>query len=109
VDLFMGGLAEAHAKGAAVGPTFQAIIARQFDALRTGDRFFWQNQNFDRNTAAMIAQTTLASIIRRNTDTTSIAAHVFLVPAPPNQHRKPAIFGTPGRNHGQREDEFIVR
>ena len=109
VDLFMGGLAEAHAKGAAVGPTFQDIIARQFDALRTGDRFFWQNQNFDRNTAAMIAQTTLASIIRRNTDTTSIAAHVFLVPAPPNQHRKPAIFGTPGRNHGQREDEFIVR
>src|SRR5262249_6784355 len=40
VDLFMGGLAEPHAPGATVGPTFQAIIAEQFDALRTGDRFF---------------------------------------------------------------------
>jgi peroxidase len=109
VDLFMGGLAEAHAKGAAVGPTFQAIIAKQFDALRAGDRFFWQNQMFDRNSAAMIAQTTLANVIKRNTDTTSIAAHVFIVPAPPNRHRKPAIVGTPERNHGQREDQFIVR
>ena len=38
VDLFIGGLAEVHAQGARVGPTFQAIIARQFAALRDGDR-----------------------------------------------------------------------
>jgi peroxidase len=101
VDLFMGGLAEAHVNGATVGPTFQAIIARQFDALRSGDRFFWQNQKFDSATAAMIARTTLAQIIKRNTDTTSIADQVFLVPAPPT-HRKPAIPGTPVRNRGQR-------
>ena len=36
LDLFMGGLAEDHAPGAAVGSTFQAIIARQFQALRAG-------------------------------------------------------------------------
>ncbi len=106
VDLFMGGLAEAHARGAAVGPTFQAIIARQFDALRSGDRFFWQNQDFDHATATMISRSTLAEIIKRNTDTTSIAAHVFVVPAPPT-HRKPAVPGTPpGRNHGHRQDQF---
>jgi peroxidase len=87
VDLFIGGLAEAHVRGAAVGPTFRAIIARQFDSLRTGDRFFWQNQQFDHATAAMIAGTTLAAIITRNTDTTAIAWHVFLVPAP-SRHRK---------------------
>jgi peroxidase len=39
VDLFMGGLAENHVYDAVVGPTFQAIIARQFQALRAGDRF----------------------------------------------------------------------
>jgi peroxidase len=44
VDLFMGGLAEAHASRAAVGPTFQAILAKQFQALRVGDRFFWARQ-----------------------------------------------------------------
>ena len=46
IDLFMGGLAEKHAKNALVGETFQAIIASQFRNLRTGDRFFWQNEGF---------------------------------------------------------------
>jgi peroxidase len=40
VDLFIGGLAEAHAPNAVVGPTFQRIIGSQFSALRAGDRFF---------------------------------------------------------------------
>ncbi|MEJ0006249.1 MAG: peroxidase family protein [Steroidobacteraceae bacterium] len=108
VDLFIGGLAENHARGAAVGPTLQAIIAKQFDALRNGDRFFWQNQKFDRATAATIARTTLGDIIKRNTDTTTIATHVFLVPGTP-VHRKPTVPGAPGRNHGHRQDQFIVR
>jgi peroxidase len=37
VDLFIGGLAENQATGAVVGTTFQAIIARQFYALRAGE------------------------------------------------------------------------
>ncbi len=59
VDLFMGGLAEKHASGAVVGPTFQKIIANQFEALRTGDRFFWLNQNFNPQLASAISSTTL--------------------------------------------------
>jgi peroxidase len=86
VDLFIGGLAENHARGADVGPTFQAIIARQFQALRAGDRFFWQNQHFDRATAQMIRSTTLGAIIMRNTDTTSVQPNVFL--AAPAGHIK---------------------
>ena len=82
VDLFMGGLAEDHAPGAEVGPTFQAIIARQFEALRSGDRFFWQNQAFDPNTANMIANTTLAQIMKRNTDTTATLQPDLFVEAP---------------------------
>ena len=78
VDLFIGGLAEDHASGAMVGPTFQTIIARQFHALRAGDRFFWQNQGFDQATASMISQTTLAMIIQRNTDITNLQANVFI-------------------------------
>ncbi len=42
VDLFVGALAEATEDGdgdaAAVGPTFACIIARQFEALKDGDR-----------------------------------------------------------------------
>jgi hypothetical protein len=84
VDLFMGGLAEAHAPGANVGPTFQAIIANQFQRERSGDRFFWQNEGFDPQTAAMIAKTTLATIILRNTGTTNLQADVFVQAAFPN-------------------------
>jgi hypothetical protein len=84
VDLFMGGLAEAHAPGANVGPTFQAIIANQFSRERSGDRFFWRNEGFDPQTAAMIERTTLATIIRRNTDTTNLQADVFVQAAFPN-------------------------
>ena len=89
VDLFMGGLAERHAWGANVGPTFQAIIARQFEALRDGDRFFWQNQRFDRATAATIASTTLATLVLRNTDSTLAQAAEFL--AAPAGHVKNAV------------------
>ncbi len=78
VDLFMGGLAEAHAAGAVVGPTFQAIIARQFRNVRDGDRFYWKNQRFDAATAAMIAETKLSRILLRNTDSTSVPEDVFV-------------------------------
>jgi peroxidase len=79
VDLFTGGLAEKHAPGAAVGPTFQAIIADQFEALRSGDRFFWLNQGFNQPLASAISNTTLGAIIMRNTDTTAtLQQNVFI-------------------------------
>jgi peroxidase len=87
VDLFMGGLAEAHAPGANVGPTFQAIIADQFGRLRAGDRYFWLNQGFDPQTHAAIANTTLATLMLRDTDTTKEQPDLFVVFAPSN-HKK---------------------
>ena len=87
VDLFMGGLAEAHAPGVIVGPTFQAIIADQFRALRSGDRFFWQNEGFDPATAAMIAQTTLAQLLARDAGINSLQPNVF-VQSTMGAHRK---------------------
>jgi peroxidase len=92
VDLFIGGLAENHAPGALVGPTFQAIIASQFQALRAGDRFFWMNEGFNDETASMISNTTLADIIKRNTDTPNLQANVFIeapLPAALPTHVKP--------------------
>ncbi len=107
VDLFIGGLAEIHARGARVGPTFQAIIARQFAALRGGDRFFWMNEGFNAETASMISQTKLSDIILRNTDTTNLQANVFIetplpiaapARAPVRPHvTAPAMINTNGR------------
>jgi len=85
VDLFIGGLAEGHAPGTDVGPTFQAIIGMQFNSLRAGDRFFWRNQAFDPQTAAMIANTRLSDIMLRDTDTVSLQPNLF-IEAPIGSH-----------------------
>jgi hypothetical protein len=110
VDLFMGGLAEVHAPGAAVGSTFQAIIRAQFEALRSGDRFFWENQQFDADTARSIAATTLSDILRRNTDSTSVPEQVFVL-AVPDPVRVPRPQARPGtvNNHGRSGPPFIIR
>lgn len=77
VDLFLGGLAEDHLPGAMVGPTFEAIIAQQFENLRDGDRLWWQNQGFDKATTNMIANTTLSDIIMRDSNTNIVQADAF--------------------------------
>jgi peroxidase len=78
VDLWAGGLAEDHAEGAVIGPTFGKIIGDQFTALRDGDRYYFENQNFDRQTLNEIKHTTLSDLILRNTDTTAMQSDAFV-------------------------------
>jgi hypothetical protein len=78
IDLWTGGLSEGLAPGAFVGPTFAAIMARQFTALRDGDRLWYANQGFDDATLAEIERTTLADVILRNTDTAFLQPDVFV-------------------------------
>jgi hypothetical protein len=67
VDLWVGGLAEDHRHSAQVGETFYAIIKEQFEALRDGDRFWYQSDLTDAELADVL-QTQLSDVIRRNTD-----------------------------------------
>jgi peroxidase len=78
VDLWTGGLSENHAEGAMVGQTFQEIIARQFENLRDGDRFWYQEQGFDARTLYNIEHTTLSDIIVRDTDTKVMQDDAFV-------------------------------
>ena len=84
VDLWIGGLAEAHVNGGIVGETFNAILTDQFVRSRDGDRFFfesdldgllWIDAEFE--------STLLSDIILRNTDVASIQSNVFLATAIP--------------------------
>ena len=76
VELFVGGLAEDHAKGSSVGPTFGAIIANQFQRTRDGDRLWYQNI-FSGQQLRTIQNTTLADIIQANTNLQNVQDNVF--------------------------------
>lgn len=76
IDLWVGGLAEDHLPGSSVGPTFTKIIADQFTRLRDGDRFWFTNV-YSGHDLDVLQQTTLASVIKRNTTLTNLQDDVF--------------------------------
>lgn len=80
IDLWVGGLAEDSVAGSQLGELFQAILVRQFTALRDGDRFWWED-DLSASERDRVKDTTLAEIIRANTDIDSeIQDNVFIVP-----------------------------
>ena len=66
LDPWIGCLAEDHVPGAMVGALTRAILVRQFERLRDGDRF-WYQRYLSPELLAWVEQQTLASVIRRNT------------------------------------------
>ena len=84
VDVWVGALAEDHLPGAIVGELLMAVIADQFEALRDGDRF-WYQSTLSGPLLAEVEATTLADVIRRNTMINQeIQNNVFLAVLAPN-------------------------
>ena len=76
LDLWIAGLAEDHLPGSSVGPTFQRIIADQFERTRDGDAN-WYERDFHGRQLAALQATRLSDIIRRNTSITKLQDNVF--------------------------------
>lgn len=76
IDLWVGALAEDHVRGGSVGVTLRAIISDQFERLRDGDRFWYQNQ-FRGAELQTIERTTLAGVIQRNSALTGLQNNAF--------------------------------
>jgi hypothetical protein len=76
LDLLIGGLAEDHVAGSAVGPTFQAILVDQFERTRAGDRLWFEN-TFAGPELQELEHVTLADIIKWNTQLTNVQDNVF--------------------------------
>ena len=91
VDLFVGGLAEEPLKGGLVGATFACIFARTFEAVRDGDRFYYENADdttgiFTATQRAEIEKASLSRVICDNSDNIqTIQQNAFLA----NQRRVP--------------------
>jgi len=77
IDVWVGGLAEEKLEGAMVGELMFVVMKQQFEALRDGDRF-WYTRTLSRARADEIERTSLADVIRRNTNIgNELAADVF--------------------------------
>lgn len=78
MDVWPGMLAEPHAAGAAIGELAQAILSMQFDNIRKGDRFWYQNDpDFTAQEKEIISRTTMSQIVLRNTSITNLQDNVF--------------------------------
>ena len=80
LDLWVGALAEDHLPGSSVGPTNARIIVDQFQRIRNGDRFWYQNA-FSGQLLRDIDNTRLSDILKLNTKMVNIQQNVFVFQA----------------------------
>jgi len=89
IDPWVGMLAEDHLPNALFGETAMEIVSQQFQKLRDGDRFFYENESaFTSEEIAAIKQTRLADVIRRNFD---VNIHDAVFYAEPHQELSTSI------------------
>jgi len=67
IDLWVGGLSEDPLQNSHLGELFTTLVVMQFEALRDGDRF-WYELIFSGDELQELKNTKLSDIIRRNTD-----------------------------------------
>ncbi len=78
IDPWVGMLIEDHMADALFGETVMAVMVQQFQVLRDGDRFYYENDpGLSNNERNIIANTTFRDIIMRNTDLTFMQSNVF--------------------------------
>jgi len=66
IDVWAGGLAEDPVPGSHLGELFHRIVADQFEALRDGDRF-WYEASLTKREQRRVRRARLSKIVRRNT------------------------------------------
>ena len=79
IDPWVGALAEDHLHGANVGELISKVLVDQFERLRDGDRFWYENDSaLSHREKEEISKTRLSDIIKRNTGI-EIQDNVFVV------------------------------
>ncbi|CAL4107451.1 unnamed protein product, partial [Meganyctiphanes norvegica] len=82
IDVWVGGLLEEAKDGARVGPTFLCLLVDQFQKLREGDRFWFENPSvFKAEQLAQIRQANLGRVLCDNgDDMQDVTSDVFVLP-----------------------------
>lgn len=76
IDVWVGGLAEDHVPGSSTGELIQTVLVDQFERIRDGDRFWYENL-YSGEQLHELQNTSLADVILRNTEITDIQDNVF--------------------------------
>ncbi|XP_067656391.1 myeloperoxidase-like [Haliotis asinina] len=86
IDLFPGALSETPVPGGLLGPTFTCLLGKQFQALKEGDRFWFEENNayvkFTRKQLREIRKASLSRVVCDNTDTYQIQRNAFIKGSP---------------------------
>lgn len=77
VDPWVGMLAEPHIEGGLFGNLVTTIIRKQFQFLREGDRFYYENMDFDESELNEIESITMRRLLMRNTNISLMQEDVF--------------------------------
>ncbi|CAA6823362.1 MAG: Peroxinectin (EC [uncultured Thiotrichaceae bacterium] len=77
VDLWVAGLAENHVGDSLMGETATNIMTTQFQSLRDGDRFWYENQ-YSGQDLQQLNNLSLSDIIKRNTDIVNVQDDVMV-------------------------------
>jgi len=79
IDPWIGALAEEHKDGAQVGEMIFSVLKDQFERMRDGDRFWYENDPILQGYQHKIEGVTLAKVIRRNTYLKDVPDDVFRI------------------------------
>ncbi|XP_034941467.1 uncharacterized protein [Chelonus insularis] len=82
VDLLIGGILETPNRGAAVGPTFSCLLARQLYKLKNSDRFWYENDlppsSFTSEQLVAIKKVSLSGLLCANMKMSRIQPMAFI-------------------------------
>ncbi|BET01861.1 Animal haem peroxidase [Nesidiocoris tenuis] len=85
IDLLPGALSERVTEGGTVGPTLRCLLAKQFAAIRSGDRHWFESEYSGlslKQLRALRKGSTLARLICDNTDLYAVQPNAFIAPDP---------------------------
>ncbi len=79
IDPWIGFMAEDHVPNSTMGPTLKKVLSMQFQNLRDGDRYYYENDPMlSSNEKQAIKSVRLADIVRRNTSFTNVQDDIFV-------------------------------
>lgn len=77
IDPWVGMLAETHVEGGLFGNLVTTIMERQFQVLREGDRFYFENMDFSQEEMDDVFSVSMRDLLMRNTSISIMQDEVF--------------------------------